>query len=253
MAIWFGLLTTPCAAAETPALVAVIMDDLGNARTEAERAAALPGAITCSILPHTPYAELAAKACIDAGKDVFVHLPMQPEDPTARPGPGVLLVGQTRNQLRQIVRSDLDSVPGAIGVNNHMGSLLTRHIAYMEWFMAELAGRGGLLFVDSATTAESMAQRLAGNHGVPATRRDVFLDEDPAPEAVRVQWERLIQLALAEGTALAIGHPREATLALLAEQMDGLQSRGIILVSVAELVRARDEGGSATWQEFSSR
>jgi len=251
--VWIGLLLPVTAAVADTARVAVIIDDLGNTRAEAERTAALPGVLTCSVLPHTPYATLVAEACRTAGKDVFVHLPMQPEDPAARPGPGVLLVGQTRDELREILRADLASVPGATGVNNHMGSLLTRHITYMDWVMAELATRDRLLFVDSATTAESVALRLAADYGLPTTRRDVFLDEDPSPEAIRAQWERAIGIAQTRGTALAIGHPRETTLAFLADEMAGPSAHDVILVSVAELVRTRNQGGQQSWQRFSSR
>ncbi len=250
---WAATLAPVAAPHAETALVAIIIDDLGNTRAEAERTAALPGALTCSVLPHTPYAAMVAEACSSSGKDVFVHLPMQPDDPAARPGPGVLLIGQTRDELRDIVSSDLASVPGAIGVNNHMGSLLTRHIAYMDWLMADLAAREPLLFVDSATTAESVALRLAAEYGLPTTRRDVFLDEDPSPEAIRAQWERLIGIARTRGAALAIGHPREATLAFLAVEMGRASARDIILVSVAELVRAREPGGQESWQTYSSR
>jgi polysaccharide deacetylase 2 family uncharacterized protein YibQ len=252
-AVLMGLLAVTAAAHAEPSLVAVIIDDLGNTRAEAERTAALPGAFTCSVLPHTPYAVLVAEACRDAGKEVFVHLPMQPEDPTARPGPGVLLIGQTRDELRDILRADLASVPGAVGVNNHMGSLLTRHVAYMDWVMAELAAREPLLFVDSATTAQSVALRVAVDYGLPTARRDVFLDEDPSPVAIRAEWARVTEIAKKQGTALAIGHPRDATLEFLATEMERVSAGDIIVVSVAELVRARDQKGQQSWQRFSSR
>jgi polysaccharide deacetylase 2 family uncharacterized protein YibQ len=254
-----GVLALGCLLAPTvtalgqPARVAVIIDDLGNARTDADRTANLPGAITCSVLPHTPYAGLVAETCRNSGKEVFVHLPMQPDDPAARLGPGALRIGQTREQLRAILAADLDTVPGAVGVNNHMGSLLTRHITYMDWLMGELATRDGLLFVDSATTAQSVALRLAADHGLPTTRRDVFLDEDRSPNAIRRQWARLVEVARARGTALAIGHPHEFTLDVLLDEIEAAASRDIMLVSVTELVRIRGKGGQQSWQRFSSR
>jgi polysaccharide deacetylase 2 family uncharacterized protein YibQ len=58
-----GLLQSAICSADTPYL-AVIIDDLGNARTAGERAAALPGAATCSILPHTPFATHLAELCM---------------------------------------------------------------------------------------------------------------------------------------------------------------------------------------------
>ena len=248
-----GLIITTAPALAGPAMVAIIIDDLGNSLGEADRTAALPGNLTCSVLPHTPFATTAAETCRTAGKEVFVHLPMQPEDPRARPGPGVLVVGQTRDQLREILRGDLASVPGAVGVNNHMGSLLTRHIAYMDWVMSELSLGGDLVFVDSATTTGSVALRLATEYGLPTTRRDVFLDEDPSPDAIHAQWERLVGIAHAQGAALAIGHPRDATLGFLAAELETAADRDIILVSVTELIRAEQQRGQEPWPGLSSR
>ena len=234
-----------------PAYLAIIVDDLGNARAAGERAAALPGPVTCSVLPHTPYAVQLAGRCKDAGKDVLLHLPMQPLDPDAKPGRGVLLIGQGRAEFRAAVTQSLAAVPGADGVNNHMGSLLTRHIGYMHWLMEDLGRHPDLVFVDSMTTAHSRALVAARAHGMPATRRDLFLDDDPSPAAVRRQWQRLIRQARTQGSALGIGHPRPATLDLLAVELEALDDAGIILVGVAELIRLRHTP-EQSWSESSS-
>lgn len=248
---WLALIQPPPCAAE-PARLALIIDDMGNARQAGERAAHLPGMLTCSILPHTAHASRLAAECRKAGKDVFVHLPMQPEAATEDPGPGALLLGQSRDELRRRVRAGLDSVGGAAGVNNHMGSLLTRHIGYMAWLMAELSERGGLVFLDSATTTHSVALRVARAYGVPAVRRDVFLDDDPSPEAVHSRWEALIDIAERRGAAVGIGHPQGSTMALLESEMSRLETRGIILVSVAALVRDPETTEVAAWPSSSS-
>lgn len=250
LTLLFLLLPGAQASAEAVYL-AVIIDDLGNARGVGERAAALPGPVTCSVLPHTPYAVQLAGRCKDEGKEVLLHLPMQPQDPEAKPGRGVLLLGQPRAEFRAAVADGLAAVPDADGVNNHMGSLLTRHIGYMHWLMQDLARHPDLVFVDSMTTAHSRALMAARAHGMPATRRDLFLDDDPSPAAVRRQWDRLIRQARARGSALGIGHPRPATLDLLDEELEALDEEGIILVSVAELIRHR-QLSEQSWQESSS-
>jgi polysaccharide deacetylase 2 family uncharacterized protein YibQ len=252
VAFVIGLLQAAICSADT-AYLAVIIDDLGNARAAGERAAALPGAATCSILPHTPYAAHLAELCTETGKEVFVHLPMQPESPDADPGPGALIVGQSREQLRLAVTAGLDSIPGASGINSHMGSLFTRHIGYMEWLMTELSQRGDLVFVDSATTAHSMALRMAARHGVPAARRDLFLDDDPSAVAVRDKWEQAVATARRDGAAIAIGHPRDETLSVLETEMAAVGARDIILISIGELISIRQGKGVPSWQESLSR
>lgn len=245
------LLLIGAGAPAQPVYLAIIVDDLGNARAAGERAAALPGPVTCSVLPHTPYAVQLAERCKDEGKEVLLHLPMQPQDPDAKPGRGVLLMGQRRAEFRAAVTQGLAAVPGADGVNNHMGSLLTRHIGYMHWLMEDLGQQPGLVFVDSMTTSHSRALVAARVHGMPATRRDLFLDNDPSPAAVRRQWQRLIRQARTEGSALGIGHPRPATLDLLDAELGALEDEGIILVGVAELIRFR-QTPEQSWPESSS-
>jgi polysaccharide deacetylase 2 family uncharacterized protein YibQ len=116
-------------------------------------------------------------------------------------------------------------VPFAVGVNGHRGSLLTRHPGHMSWLMEEILRAGGLYFVDSYTT-----------QGVPAIKRDVFLDADPAPEKVAQEFERLKALARERGLAVAIGHPYPATLAFLEQAIPDLVEEGIQLVPLRELI-----------------
>jgi polysaccharide deacetylase 2 family uncharacterized protein YibQ len=232
--------------------LAIVIDDLGNSRLEGERVAALPGPVACSVLPQTPFSVHLAERCQSAGKEILLHLPMQPDDPAADPGPGALMTGQSRATLQSLLHAGIDHLPGVIGVNNHMGSYLTRHAAYMDWLMEDLSQMHGTLFVDSMTTPHSKALGIARAYGVATTRRDLFIDNDPSPEGVRAQWRLLLESALREGSALAIGHPRDATLDLLETELEGLEARGIILTSVTDLIRFRQRE-TTRWQEFSSR
>lgn len=234
------------------ALLAIIIDDLGNTRLEGERVAALPGPVACSVLPQTPFSGHLAERCRSAGKEILLHLPMQPDDPATDPGPGALMSGQSRDTLRDLLRDGMDDLPGVTGINNHMGSLLTRHAAYMNWLMEDLSEQDNALFIDSMTTPHSKALSIARDYGVATTRRDLFIDNDPTPEGVRKQWQLLLQTVQREGSALAIGHPRDATLDVLEAELERLESHGIILTGVGDLVRFR-QGETTRWQEFSSR
>jgi polysaccharide deacetylase 2 family uncharacterized protein YibQ len=119
-----------------------------------------------------------------------------------------------------------------------MGSSLTREPQRMRWIMEELRARDALLFIDSYTTADSVALQVARDVGVPALRRDVFLDGAVAPEAIEHEWRRLVARAHERGFALGIGHPRAATLELLERVLPDLASAGVELVSLATLLRA---------------
>ena len=243
------LLSAPAAAAPAPH-VAVIIDDLGNHALAAARVAALPGPVTCSVLPHTPHAAATAERCHRAGKEVMLHLPMQPDRPGHRPGPGSLLRRHARPQIADRIRAGLADVPYVTGVNNHMGSHLTRHVAYMQWVMESLREGGAQFFVDSYTSPKSVALRVATANGLPAVGRDVFLDHVPEREHIRRQIERLMSVARRNGRALAIGHPHAVTLDELERALPALAADGIMLVTVSDLIRLQ---GEAPWPSSSYR
>ncbi len=128
----------------------------------------------------------------------------------------------TEQQFMDALAHEIAAVPYISGLNNHKGSLLTRHPGNMAWLMQAINERGDLFFVDSRTTKETVASQLAGEYGVPNISRNVFLDNDPDPEAVRVQFRKLIAIAKRDGTALGIGHPLTGTLNVLREELESL-------------------------------
>jgi polysaccharide deacetylase 2 family uncharacterized protein YibQ len=208
--------------------IGIIIDDLGNSLANGGRAARLPGAVACAVLPHTPFARSLADAAHAAGKEVMLHQPMASRD-TQEPGPGQLDAGMPALEMRATLDYDLSTVPHVIGVNNHMGSLLTTQPGAMDWLMRELAQRR-LFFVDSRTDAGTVAASAARRVGVPVLERTVFLDDDLTPAAVAVQLDRLEHLARRHGYALAIGHPYPVTLAALEHWLPQLAERGIHLI-----------------------
>ena len=153
----------------------------------------------------------------------------------------------TEQQFVSTVQADLASVPHAIGINNHMGSLLTRHPGHMLWLMRLMQRHSPLFFVDSRTTVETVARLVAAENGVPASERNVFLDNQLDTGEITFQFNRLLQLARKQGTALAIGHPSTLTLAVLEQQIPKLEQQGIRLVPVSELIELQQED-EHTWR-----
>ena len=223
------------AGAEPRPRIAIIIDDLGYARAAGERTVALPGPVACAILPGAPGAGRIADAALANGKEVLVHLPLQAAIDDTGGEPGSITLDMSRMAFSRAFNDALRSVPGAVGVNNHRGSLLTRHPGHMQWLMDEIQHHGSLFFVDSYTTHRSIALRIAEESGVDAVKRDVFLDTDASPVTVRRQFERLKALARSRGAAVAIGHPYEQTLALLELELPRLAAEGFDLVPISAL------------------
>jgi len=246
-ALLVPLLVCAVTAAQAQPLIGIIIDDIGDRYDHGRRALELPGDLTYSILPHTPYATHFAQLAHRQGREVMLHLPMQAETGN-RLGPGGVTLDMTEQEFRRTVRENLAAVPHARGINNHMGSLLTRHPGHMDWLMREMTAQGGLFFVDSVTTVRTVAAHVALEHGLPTTRRDVFLDAAADVDSVRRQFARLLAVAQHQGSALAIGHPYPATLQVLGEMLPQLDMLGVRLVPVSQLIYARQERSPQLWR-----
>lgn len=244
----------PAAAAEpdedTP-LVSIIIDDLGWRMDQGLQAIALPGPLAYAVLPHTPNGPRLAQIARAYGREVLLHLPMEAEAGEIWPGPGTLSARMERSEFLDTLTDNLAAVPLAVGVNNHMGSLLTRQPAAMGWLMEALRDHGDLFFVDSRTTAHSIAAETALAWRIPLLVRDVFLDHRQDEHFVRGQMMLLVERARARGAALGIGHPYPETMAVLAAMLPELAAMGVRLVSLAELLRHQQQR-SSPWQEPSS-
>ena len=230
------LLLTGASFADAPR-IAIIIDDLGYHLANGRRAIRLPGPITFSFLPGSPRAQQLADHAHENGKDVLLHLPLQAHSSDVRREPAQIDLYMSRETMSDVVDAALRSVPHAIGVNSHRGSLLTRHPGHMQWLMEEIHDRENLFFIDSYTHHESVALQIAYETGVSAAKRDVFLDPDRSPETVAREFERMKTLARQRGQVVAIGHPYPSTLELLERELPRLLEEGFELVSVSELVQ----------------
>jgi len=227
-------LLVPAVAAQ-PVRIAIIIDDLGNSRDLGHQAIDLPGAITYSVLPKVPYSRDIARRAHAVGKEIMLHLPMQTHDGRSM-GPGGLHLEMSREEFAHEVWSNVTSIPHVAGVNNHMGSLLTRQSEAMDWLMQDLRCIGGLYFVDSRTDVRSLARKVAREAGLANAQRDIFLDNERDPDYVRYQFARLLEIAHRRGHAIGIGHPYPETLTVLADALPELADLGVELVPVSRLV-----------------
>lgn len=222
--------------------IGIIIDDIGYRYHDDQAAIGLPGQLAYAIMPLSPHGGEMARLANELGKVVMLHLPMEASDSYENQflGPGALTLNMSKRQFLQTLNVDLRSLPDISGVNNHMGSLLTRYPIRMEWVMEDLKARNKF-YVDSMTSGRSVAGSVAEMLHVPTTRRDVFLDDKQNVNYIRGQFQKLIAIARRKGTALAIGHPRPDTIKVLRRQLRLLKSYGVRLVSVETLLRDRGQ------------
>jgi polysaccharide deacetylase 2 family uncharacterized protein YibQ len=191
--------------------------------------------VACAFLPGSPHSRAQAELAFSRGKEVLLHLPLEPHSHAAR-RPAGLDQDNSPGEYDSYLRASLSRVPHARGLNNHQGSLLTEQVLPMAWLMDAVHDQGRLYFVDSRTSSASVAYDVARAHGVPAAQRDVFLDVQPGQAAAREAFRALVQRALREGHALAIGHPHADTFAVLEQELPRLAQLGVRLVPPSALV-----------------
>jgi polysaccharide deacetylase 2 family uncharacterized protein YibQ len=218
------------------ALVAIVIDDLGQDVKPAREILSLPAKVTFAVMPGFPQSRKVAELAKQNNREVLLHLPMEYRSRNGKPAPGMLRSDMTPMDFLNTISDDVASVPGAVGVNNHEGSSLTENKEAMKFLMAELKARD-LLFLDSLTSPKSVAYATAKEFGVKAAKRDVFLDnESDNEEYIRKQLEELVRIAKAHGWAIGIGHPHPATISALRTWIAEADKQGITIVPVSRLI-----------------
>jgi len=214
--------------------LAIIIDDLGYDRESAEAIFQLPYALTVSVLPHLPLSSVIAEEAGRRGYQVLLHMPV--ESNAGEKAESIeLRPGMTPDDAVRTLQGMLDTVPQAIGVNNHQGSLGTSDASLMNAIMPALHDRS-LFFVDSRTTAATVAYAAARRAGVPAASRDVFLDDIQDAASIHHQLALAVHDAKLHGAAIAIGHPHPATLQVLQNDLPRIQKEGVELVFASQVV-----------------
>ncbi|MGL4770477.1 MAG: divergent polysaccharide deacetylase family protein [Plesiomonas shigelloides] len=212
--------------------LAIVIDDVGY-RPADQAVMRLPLPVTVAILPVAPHAARMAEQAAKQQRDALIHMPMQPRGST-RVEAGALHTGMDAAAVRRTLEQALQVVPHARGLNNHMGSAATADPALMQLLMQELKARH-LLFLDSRTTAATVAESTARRFGVPTLRRTVFLDDNNSLTKVQAEFQRAVSMARHKGWAVAIGHPRPNTLKVLQEGLAHLPA-DVQLISLRALI-----------------
>lgn len=214
--------------------IALVIDDVGRRVERIDRFMAVGVPITFAVLPFEPRTAQVVERVQDLGAEMLVHLPMEGAA-GANPGPGALMATMDVETLRSRTLSALDAVPGAVGVNNHMGSVFSADAERMGAVLEQVGSRG-LFFLDSRTSANSVGYRLARDLALDAAQRDVFLDSEREIDAIERQWGELLTVAAARGSAIAIGHPYDETLEVLSRRVEEAEAAGFRFVPVSYLL-----------------
>ena len=216
--------------------IAIVIDDLGGESKISQELLRWDLPLTFSVLPFAPYSKTLAEEAHRKGKEVILHLPMEPHGyPKVRVGEGVLLQGMDETQLLQQISKDIEAIPYIKGVSNHMGSRLMEDPEKIRIVFCELKRRG-LFFLDNRTSPKTVGLEVAQSLGLKATGRSLFIDHSSDEEEIKQRLKQLIQFSLSTGKAIGIGHPHPATFKSLKEMIPKMKENGVEIVPLSAVI-----------------
>ena len=216
-------------------MIAIVIDDMGLDRKRTKKIWQLPAPLTLAFLTYADDLPEQTAAARERGHELMVHVSMEPSSTDVDAGPNVLLRAMSREEIESMLEWGLARFDGYVGINNHMGSRFTEDEDAMRVVLQTIKERD-LLFLDSRTSGHSVAGKLAREMGVAGATRNVFIDNDNVPEMVEKQLAELEALATRRGAAIAIGHPRDATLEVLARWLPAAREKGFRIVPLTAVI-----------------
>ncbi len=221
-----------------PCSVAIIIDDFGNGTPDTKDFVNLEAKFTAAIMPSREYSESDMLQLKAAGKEIILHMPMEPhKGKKSWLGKNALTSDLTDAQIEKNILDSLEQINCAIGINNHMGSKIMEDERVLD-ILFSIAGQKNLIFVDSKTTPKSKANKFAQKYNVKLYGRDMFID-DKDINKVRANLVKTIKIASAKGFAIAIGHVGPAggkiTARAIKEIYDEYKNKGVRFVTLTEL------------------
>ena len=230
---------TPPARSEVIVRMAILLDDAGANYEIIERFLMdnkYP--IAVAVLPYLQFSKEIAYAISSYKKTLFLHLPMQPKSyPTTDPGEGALLVNMPEVIVKELTKRALDSFDVYVdGVNNHMGSAFTEEREKMRQVLSVVKDYTDL-FVDSKTSAKSVAYDECVSQGMRCAMNNHFIDNQNDVNKIIEKLYEAAEYAKKHGEVLVIGHMRSKTLDALEIAIPILEDRKIIIVPIEQVIK----------------
>lgn len=218
------------------ARLAIVIDDLGEASARLDAFHPISGHLTMSVLPRLPNSMKDVQGVVQMKQELLLHQPMEPLASDLDPGPGAIYGWMGKEEVEGILQENISFFPPAlVGMNNHMGSLITQDDEIIAWVLDYLQEQG-LFFLDSSTAAESVVPALARQRGMPTLTNHLFLDNVDEYQYIKEMLQRAGWMALERGYLIAIGHARVNTAWAIQASIPFFEAQGIQLVHLSSLI-----------------
>lgn len=222
-------------AKQNMAKIVLVIDDMGLNYSRTKEIVKIKAPLTLSFLPYASHLRDQVHWAKQNGHELLVHVPMEPIGKQSYKEPNLLTIGLNDEEFIQKLTWDLSQFDGYIGINNHMGSLLTSNKPAMKKVMGELKKRG-LIFLDSKTSHKSVASDVAESYNIPNLSRDIFIDHELNKEHILQQLQKTEEIAQEYGQVIAICHPHKLTIEALKDWLPTLEEKQLQVVPLSHLL-----------------
>ncbi len=217
--------------------IAIVVAGMGLSRSATNVAIQqLPSSVSLAFAPYASDLEAWIEAARAAGHEVMLQLPMEPFDyPVNDPGPHTLLTSLSVEDNIDRLEWLLGRFTGYIGVTNYMGSRFTSSPDHVRPILSVLRERG-LMFLDSRSSRNSVAGKIADDIGLPRALNNRFIDNVASRPAIDARLVDLERIALSTGYAIGIGFPYPVTIERVAAWAATLEGKDLLLTPVSAIV-----------------
>jgi polysaccharide deacetylase 2 family uncharacterized protein YibQ len=213
-----------------------VIDDAGNNLRDLDAFLKVPFPLTIAVLPGLPHSAESARRIREAGKEVILHQPMEAIG-AQDPGPSAIFTGMSSSEIREILARNVAEIGPVAGINNHQGSKVTMDTDAMQTILA-FCRENKLFYLDSRTTADTVAPAVAKQMGIKIAERNIFIDNEQNKDSMYRYILGGLTRAKANGSAVLIGHTWSPDLApLLAEQFPVFMEQGYAIKTASELIK----------------
>jgi hypothetical protein len=216
--------------------IGIVIDDFGYRNDDvSDGFLNLDVPLTYAVIPGHEYSKSFGEKAVRKGFEVIVHMPFENLANKGGEESFVLSTSMDSETIQKRVQAALDEIPSAIGMNNHQGSKASADQHVMS-NVARVLKKRNLFFVDSRTTAETVAESTMEVYKVPTTRRNIFLDNEDDEGKIHEQLIKLVEKSEEWGAAVGIGHVKPKTLKILKKYIPELQKKGYKFEFVSKML-----------------
>lgn len=193
--------------------LAIIVDDV-TTQYQLNQIKNIGYTVTASLLPPTKGHPNSAKIAQNL-PFYMIHFPMQASTFKGEET-NTLHIGDSYEKIEKRVAQIRKWYPNAKYTNNHTGSKFTANKEGMDRLFRALI-KYDFVFMDSRTTAKTVAKEMARKYKMPYIVRNVFLDNEQNFTYIQNQLKKAIKIAKKNGYAIAICHPHSISMKVLRE------------------------------------